>query len=146
LGLAITLAVGLILATALIHYEGLRILSLWLTISAMTSRRKVLATVLSIVPIHIAEVALYAVGYWLADAMLEIGDFKSDHGFALADYFFFSAEAFTTLGLGDVTPTGPMRLLAGIEAINGFLLIGWSVSFTFFEMQRYWSDDYGSRT
>lgn len=39
---------------------------------------------------------------------------------------YFSAETFTTLGYGDVVPHGDLRLLAGIEALNGLLLIGWT--------------------
>jgi hypothetical protein len=37
-------------------------------------------------------------------------------------------------------PIGNLRLLASIETINGLLLIGWSTSFTFLGMQRYWDD------
>ncbi len=57
-------------------------------------------------------------------------------GFAEALYF--SAEAYTSLGLGDVTPYGSARLLAGVEALNGLLLIAWSASFLYLEMERYW--------
>ena len=36
----------------------------------------------------------------------------------------FSLAAFTTLGLGDVVPATEWRLLAGMEAANGFLNFG----------------------
>ena len=36
----------------------------------------------------------------------------------------FSLAAFTTLGLGDVVPAREWRLLAGMEAANGFLNFG----------------------
>jgi len=42
------------------------------------------------------------------------------------------------LGFGDLTPVGPVRLLAGVEALNGLLLIGWSASFTYISMERFW--------
>jgi hypothetical protein len=32
-------------------------------------------------------------------------------------------------------------MLAGIEALNGLLLIGWSASYTYIAMERFWSDD-----
>ena len=51
---------------------------------------------------------------------------------------YFSAETYTSLGFGDVTPLGPIRLLAGVEALNGLLLIGWSASYTFIAMERFW--------
>ena len=31
-----------------------------------------------------------------------------------------------------------LRLLAGLEALNGMLLIGWTASFTFLSMERFW--------
>ena len=43
--------------------------------------------------------------------------------------------SFTSLGLGDVCPHGPARLLTGIEALNGLLLIGWSPMFTYPALQ-----------
>ena len=52
---------------------------------------------------------------------------------------YFSAETYTSLGFGDLTPNGPVRLLAGVEALNGLLLIGWSASFTYISMERFWS-------
>jgi hypothetical protein len=32
-----------------------------------------------------------------------------------------------------------MRLITGIEALNGLLLIGWSASFTYLAMQKFWN-------
>ena len=29
-------------------------------------------------------------------------------------------------------------MIAGVEALNGLLLIGWSASFTYLAMERYW--------
>jgi hypothetical protein len=48
------------------------------------------------------------------------------------------AGPFTSLGFGDVTPSGPLRLLAGMEALNGLLLIGWSASYIHLAMERFW--------
>lgn len=51
---------------------------------------------------------------------------------------YFSAETYTTLGYGDVLPHGDLRLLAGLEALNGMLLIGWTASYTYLSMERFW--------
>ena len=48
---------------------------------------------------------------------------------------------FSSIGLGDLYPIGPIRLLTGIEGLVGLLLIGWSVSFTYWEMQTFWPHD-----
>ena len=54
------------------------------------------------------------------------------------DSVYFSAVCYTTLGLGDIVPSGAIRFLVGTEALTGFVLITWSASFTFVEMQRFW--------
>jgi hypothetical protein len=38
---------------------------------------------------------------------------------------------FTTLGYGDISLTSEWRLLSGLEAINGIMLIGWSTAMMF---------------
>jgi hypothetical protein len=35
-------------------------------------------------------------------------------------------------------PHGQLRLLAGVEALNGLLLIGWTTSYTFLAMEKFW--------
>ena len=77
---------------------------------------------------HSVEIAIFAVAYQISVSsgfgVLE-GNFKG----ALADYLYFSYAAFTTVGFGDIVATGPMRLLAGMEALTGFVLITWTASY-----------------
>ena len=47
---------------------------------------------------------------------------------------------YTTVGFGDMVPESMTRLLTSAEALTGFLLITWSASFTFLQMQRLWRD------
>lgn len=42
----------------------------------------------------------------------------------MEESLYFSMVAFTTLGLGDIVPAHQWRLLAGMEAANGFLNFG----------------------
>ena len=44
------------------------------------------------------------------------------------DIFYYSIVTFTTLGYGDMTISSTWKLLSGIEAINGIMLIGWSTA------------------
>ncbi|MNT82286.1 voltage-gated potassium channel [compost metagenome] len=53
-----------------------------------------------------------------------IGFFDS---FEIALYF--STVTFSTIGYGDVIPHPEWRLLAGMEGVDGFLLIGWSTAY-----------------
>ena len=140
--LAIFISLILVLVTVRIHFEGLRFVSHgWQGSTTTQSRRKVLIAILWILLIHIGEISVYALGFWFTDTVTNIGSFVSAHQVGISDYFYFSAEAFSTLGLGDIYPVGPLRLLASVEPINGLLLIGWSTSFTFLTMQRYWFSD-----
>ncbi|MEM9659316.1 MAG: potassium channel family protein, partial [Planctomycetota bacterium] len=52
---------------------------------------------------------------------------------------YFSAATYTTLGYGDIVIEDEMwRLLAGLEAVNGMLLVGWSTAMLYFIVQRIW--------
>uniref|UniRef100_UPI0032172687 potassium channel family protein n=1 Tax=uncultured Draconibacterium sp. TaxID=1573823 RepID=UPI0032172687 len=45
-----------------------------------------------------------------------------------SDIYYYSIVTFTTLGYGDITLHSAWRILSGIEAINGIMLIGWSTA------------------
>ncbi|MGH9929827.1 MAG: potassium channel family protein, partial [Pyrinomonadaceae bacterium] len=60
--------------------------------------------------------------------------------FSLSASLYFSTETYTSFGYGDVIPSGDLRMVAGVEALNGLLLIGWSASYTYIAMVRFWSD------
>lgn len=57
------------------------------------------------------------------------------------DLVYYSSVVYTTLGLGDLIPAGAIRFMTGVEALSGFVLITWSASFTFLEMQKFWKND-----
>ncbi|HIC65251.1 MAG: hypothetical protein CMI50_01790 [Paracoccus sp.] len=79
---------------------------------------------------HVVEAGLYAVGFSMGEA-LGIGGFEQDIVDSFMDVFYFSLVNYSSLGLGDIYPTGHLRFLAGIEALNGFLLISCSASTIF---------------
>ena len=66
------------------------------------------------------------------------GSISGAHAASLLDTVYLSATTFSTLGFGDVAPVGPIRFITGTEAVSGFILITWSASFLFLEMQEYW--------
>jgi hypothetical protein len=52
---------------------------------------------------------------------------------------YFSIVTFTTLGYGDISLSEhEWRLLSGIEALTGILLVGWTTAFLFTILQRSW--------
>ncbi len=136
--LLILLVCSLILVTVLTHYECLRLISLFISGRDGVPRHKLLSVIFGALAAHVFEIGIYALGYWLADSGLHAGDFSGIHVLHAADYFYFSAEAYTSLGVGNLYPVGNLRLLAGMETLNGLLLIGWSTSYTFLAMTRFW--------
>jgi Ion channel len=54
------------------------------------------------------------------------------------DAVYLSAVTFTAVGCGDLVPVGPLRFLTGTEALTGLMLITWSASFTFLELEKFW--------
>lgn len=56
------------------------------------------------------------------------------------DGAYFSFTMFTALGFGDIYPFGDIRYLIGLESLTGLVLITWTASFLFVEMQQYWDD------
>jgi hypothetical protein len=71
-----------------------------------------------IVILHLLEIAVWAWGYVGIGA---IGDMKTA--------LYFSAVTYTTTGYGDIVPSEPWRIDAGIEALTGILMCGWSTGF-----------------
>ena len=63
--------------------------------------------------------------------MLFMGHLSADHTPMAFDYFYFAAEAFSSLSYGSVAPSGGLRLIAAVEPLNGMLLLTWSGSFLF---------------
>ncbi|HZK14381.1 MAG TPA: potassium channel family protein, partial [Desulfobaccales bacterium] len=59
-------------------------------------------------------------------------------GSDFAEYTYFSLANYTSLGYGDLVPSGPLRFMAGMEALTGLVLIGWTAAFMYLEMRHIW--------
>ena len=129
----------LIAVTTVTHYEALRALHGGLPALRIPSRAKVLVAVFAALAAHAVEMAVYGTALFALVRWLDVGSLAGPVGFSLTTCLYFSAETYTSLGFGDLTPVGPVRMLAGIEALNGLLLIGWSASFLYIAMERFWS-------
>jgi len=133
--IAITILVAL---TILIHYEILRVTSAHLADLPIPARARIIVVVGSAFTAHTLEVWLYAIAYWLLVLRLGLGGFGGQPVAGFEDCLYFSVETYTSLGFGDLYPTSHTRLIAGVESLTGLVMIGWSASFTFLAMQRYW--------
>jgi hypothetical protein len=125
---AAALALAMLALTTAVHYEALELLGRRANGRSMR-RRRVIGLLTALVGLHVAEVALYALAYHFG-ALFGLGHLRGG-GSAWLNIFYFAAETYSTLGYGDVVPTGALRLVASIEALNGLLLIAWSGAFLF---------------
>ncbi|MHA1112988.1 MAG: ion channel [Alphaproteobacteria bacterium] len=128
----------LVLLTVLVHYEVLRLTSGLLPHLRVRPRARMVIVILATFGAHVIEVILYAVAYYVFVEVLGLGGFAGAAANETPGFLYFSVVTYTSLGLGDVYPLGGMRLIAGVEALNGLLLIGWSASFTYLTMEKFW--------
>jgi hypothetical protein len=131
-------SVVLVVATVLILYETLRLTSDHLSELPVPPRACIVVVVIAAFVGHTLAVLIYAAAYWLLAVRWQIGGFVGTPIDGFDDCIYFSVETYTSLGFGDVAPVASMRLIAGVEALNGLMLIGWSASFTYLAMERYW--------
>ncbi len=86
--------------------------------------RKLLFSFILFTLIHTIHALVWASFYYLIP---ETGSQFS----SFTDTVYFSLVTFTTLGYGDISLSSDWRLLSGLEAINGIMLIGWSTAMMF---------------
>lgn len=133
------LAAALVVLTTLMHYEALRLIGAGVERLAMPRRAKLVVVMLGAFVAHALEIGLYAVAaytlihHWGAGSLGGTGLSPT-----LDVCLYFSAETYTSIGYGDLVPQGPLRMLAGVEALNGLLLIGWTSSFAYVAMAEFW--------
>ena len=134
--LGTVLAVG---GAVTVHYEGLSLLSQWLAKRRdQHPRRKVLYGIFGVLSLHVAEIWIFGFTLWVLLKIDHTGHVSGSISGSLLDAVYLSANTYTTVGFGDLAPVGPVRFVGGMMALTGLVLITWSASFTFLEMERYW--------
>jgi hypothetical protein len=136
--IAMLACVVLVLGTILIHYEVLRLASHHVQDLPIAARFRIVPVVVAAFIGHTLEVWLYGLAFWALSGHFGLGGIEGGEALGFEDYIYFSAVSYTSLGFGDLVPVGHLRLLAGVEGLNGLILIGWSSSFTYLAMVRYW--------
>jgi len=124
--------------TVLIHYQFLHRISA--AIPRMNFRhelRIVIGVYLALIA-HIIEIGFFGLVYYFVNREGVWGELGGNFDGSLLDCLYFSFTSFTTLGFGDIEPFGELRFLVGLESLTGLVLITWTASFLFFEMQRHW--------
>lgn len=120
------------------HYEILSHCRRYLQRMSERRRRRVLFLILIILLAHTMEIWLFGVGYYLLLEFFVAGELAGLPLDSFPDYVYYSSMVYTTVGFGDIIPIGPIRFMTGVEALLGLVMITWSASYTFLEMQRDW--------
>lgn len=137
------LGAALISICCLTIYELLRHIWARLVHAKSVPHLRILFVVWCIFAAHIANIWLFGIVYYILH-YFDLGTLSGsaiEHGKYALDFFgclYFSAVIYSTLGLGDITPIGALRMITGVEALTGFVLMGWTVSFTYLAMQKFW--------
>lgn len=137
---AFSVSASLIAACLYLHFKALRNGALTISKLGASVRRQMLLVMRMIFLTHLLEIIIFAIAIW---GMARIGacSLSGAHTSTAADFFYFSIASYTTLGIGDITPEGPIRVLVGIEALTGLLLIAWRASVTYLTMERIWTPE-----
>jgi hypothetical protein len=129
----------------LLHYEVLTGLTRLMRRLTINARARMLVMMPCVMATHAAQIWVFALAYAVLLRNPAHGAITTTIGATaelnLFDYVYFSAMVFTTVGIGDLVPSGHIRLLTGMEALTGLVFITWSASFAFLEMQRFWRAD-----
>lgn len=137
LGVIVANVVVVVLAVC-IHYECLLRLSLLLPRLVSWARFRIVFGVFGAMIAHALEVWCFALAYYLMIRYTNWGTLQGHFDGSLLDCAYFSFTTFTTIGFGDITPIGDLKFLIGLEALTGLMLVTWTASFLFIEMQRFW--------
>ncbi len=131
---------GFVSIVVAFHYEAL--LFIQRSLSRLTGRHRLRigVGVLMALLAHIIEACFFAVGYWLAVDKMQLGALRGAETATLLDFVYFSFVTYATVGYGDLVPVGALRFFANIEALTGLVLVAWTASFLYMEMERHWRD------
>ena len=125
-------------ACVLLQYEYLVAVWRWLSTHGGHRRTKVLYGIGAVLLLHVIEIWIFGTMLWMLLRWEATGALAGEETLGFFDHIYFSAICFTTVGFGEIWPTGAIRFLAATEALAGFVLITWSASFTYLEMERFW--------
>jgi hypothetical protein len=102
-------------------------------------RSALLAMMFALLALHVLEIICYGLGYWGLNALPAVGSVWGDPDLSLFDGIYLSAMAYSTASFGDLAPAGALRVMAGMEAITGLVMIACLASFTYMAMATLWS-------
>jgi hypothetical protein len=117
--------VGLLLLGRLTRYEAREEEKLFIQPYSPAGVLLTMTVVMGLFVLHGLEIWLYAALYLELEAL-----------HSLREAVYFSTQAYAAIGFGDEALAPQWRIVAGIEGINGVILLGWSTAFFVTVMRR----------
>lgn len=140
MAVSIFISAVLVLVTTALHLWFFAVVARRRSPHMRVTHARFYTLMLGLFAVHVADITLYAIGYYVASDLLALGILQGEGSEGFLGHFYTSAVIYTTLGFGDVIPTGHLRCLTATEALNGLLFIAWSAAFIFATMGRFWDD------
>lgn len=120
-----------------IHHYAIRLVSKRMPVRGYRSAApNMIHSLLVLIAAHLVEIGAFALAYFVLQSAAVEPVLTGSFSRSLQDYLYYSATTYSSLGLGDVYPAGPAKLLTGIEALVGLILIAWTAAFLFAETER----------
>lgn len=139
MALSLLTIVIIVFAAVTVHYGVLWLLKTCIIEIHNHHHTKVLSGIFGTLIAHTIEIVLFAIGYYFMADIEGLGYLSGNFNGEFIDYIYFSYTSYTTLGFGDIEPHGYIRLLVGVEALIGLVLITWTASFLFLQLQNGWT-------
>ena len=125
-------------AVILVHFETMTWLTKMSRVTRLPTRLSLLLGVFALFAAHSLEVWIFAGGLYFAREFAGLGDLTGAFDGSARDYLYISLVNYTTLGYGEIVPTGHLRTICGFEALIGLLMMAWSAAFTVFRLTDHW--------
>ena len=112
--ITVLVTLAIIILSVVVHYEGLSALSRWLGLELFVPRAKIAALIFGQLILHVLEIWIFAAGYFILSEKLKFGallqlsyvDVQPSQAIGFIDYVYYSAVVYSTLGFGDLVPSG----------------------------------------
>ncbi|MES2626796.1 MAG: potassium channel family protein [Pseudomonadota bacterium] len=130
------LLVALVVA---VHYEFLFHATRLIPRLGIRPRLRIIFGVFVALVAHTVEIWIFAFAYYFMNGKDNWGGLVGNFDGSLLDCVYFSFITYSTVGFGDIHPIGDLRYLTGIESLTGLVLITWTASFLYYEMQNSWN-------
>jgi hypothetical protein len=129
---------ALLMASGAYHLGGILLIR---RVTPQARKRPVLGVLLTfwaLVILHSSEIAIAAGVYAAVLTVPGAGEIAGGYGDSTGGLLFFSGTNYATLGYTQQVARGPVRLLAMLQALGGFMLITWSATFVY----SLWADQF----